>query len=146
MKALLDVNVLIALFDKDHSYHSIAADWLIDFCENPNNIWLSCAITQLGCVRIMSTPSYPNRQKIDDIRKKLSQFMSNTNHRFVLSDVDLTQSDLINWHHIQGHRQLTDVYLLALAKNNHASFVSLDNNIDPILIKSFDDKKLINLS
>ena len=51
MRGLLDVNVLIALFDQDHSLHERARDW---FAANVRRGWASCPITQNGCVRIMS--------------------------------------------------------------------------------------------
>ena len=55
MRALLDVNVLIALFDQDHSLHERARDWFA-----ANALWASCPITQNGCIRIMSHARYPN--------------------------------------------------------------------------------------
>ena len=46
MRALLDVNVLIALLDADHSLHA-ATRW---FAANAKEGWASCPITQNGCV------------------------------------------------------------------------------------------------
>ena len=49
MRALLDVNVLIALLDAGHVHHGLASECLareIDFG------WASCPITQNGCVRM----------------------------------------------------------------------------------------------
>lgn len=37
--ALLDVNVLIALFDNEHKYHDLVSDWLIDYIDLGNH-WL----------------------------------------------------------------------------------------------------------
>ena len=53
MRALLDVNVLVVLMDREHADHKIAMNWL-----KANWIfgWASCSITQNGCVRIMSQP------------------------------------------------------------------------------------------
>ena len=51
MRALLDVNVLIALLDQDHSMHAQALRW---FAARAGDGWASCPITQNGCVRIMS--------------------------------------------------------------------------------------------
>lgn len=59
MKALLDANVLVALLDADSQYHDIAENWFLDFIDEPNHVWLSCAITQMACLRILSMPSYP---------------------------------------------------------------------------------------
>ena len=57
MRALLDVNVLIALLDAGHAHHRAALAWLDD---NIGFGWASCPITQLGCVRTLSQPGYPN--------------------------------------------------------------------------------------
>ena len=56
MRALPDVNVLIALLDSDHSLHSQATSW---FDKQASHGWASCPITQNGCVRVMSNPAYP---------------------------------------------------------------------------------------
>ena len=45
MRALLDVNVLIALFDADHISHRAAVGW---FSVNAINGWASSPITQNG--------------------------------------------------------------------------------------------------
>jgi predicted nucleic acid-binding protein len=57
MRALLDVNVLIALLDADHVSHAAALKW---FASNGRTGWASCPIAQNGCVRIMSHAGYPN--------------------------------------------------------------------------------------
>lgn len=57
MRALLDINVLIALLDGGHQSHPAARTWLID---NAAAGWASSPITQNGCVRILSQPAYPN--------------------------------------------------------------------------------------
>jgi len=57
MRALLDVNVLIALLDRDHIHHPVASDWLL---ANIHTGWASCPLTQNGCIRIMAQPGYPN--------------------------------------------------------------------------------------
>jgi predicted nucleic acid-binding protein len=57
MRALLDVNVLIALLDADHIHHMRARDW---FEANIALGWASCAISQNGCIRILSSAGYPN--------------------------------------------------------------------------------------
>lgn len=45
MRALLDVNVLIALLDATHVHHGAAVAWL---CANIEHGWVSCPITQNG--------------------------------------------------------------------------------------------------
>lgn len=58
MRALLDVNVLLALLDRDHVDHQRAREWLTDEIESG---WASCAITENGFVRVVSQPRYPAR-------------------------------------------------------------------------------------
>ena len=59
MRALLDVNVLVALLDATHVHHRVASDWL---ARHLRSGWASCPMTQNGCLRILSLPSYPNSQ------------------------------------------------------------------------------------
>lgn len=53
MRSLFDVNVLIALLDAGHIHNDLALSWLQDEIHEG---WVSCPITQNGCVRIMSIP------------------------------------------------------------------------------------------
>lgn len=57
MRALLDVNVLLALLDRDHVDHERARAWITGQIERG---WASCAITQNGFVRVISQPRYPS--------------------------------------------------------------------------------------
>ena len=50
MRALLDVNVLIALLDADHATHGRATAWL---AEHARQGWASCPVTQNGCMRVI---------------------------------------------------------------------------------------------
>ena len=54
MRSLLDVNVLIALFDPDHTLHEPAARW---FESNARDGWASCPLTQNGFVRVVLSPT-----------------------------------------------------------------------------------------
>ena len=53
MRALLDVNVLIALLDENHTHHATVSNWLADHIEHG---WASRPLAQNGCVRIVSQP------------------------------------------------------------------------------------------
>jgi predicted nucleic acid-binding protein len=59
MRALLDVNVLIALLDAAHVHHGSARAWLE---ANIATGWASCPLTQNGCIRILSQPAYPGAE------------------------------------------------------------------------------------
>ena len=85
-RALLDVNVLIALLDADHLHHTRAAAWL---AENIKSGWASCAITQNGCVRIMSQPGYPNALPAAGVAQRLREATLADHHLFIAGDVSL---------------------------------------------------------
>jgi predicted nucleic acid-binding protein len=51
MRALLDVNVLLALLDQAHVHHARARKW---FLARALDGWASCPLTQNGFVRIIS--------------------------------------------------------------------------------------------
>jgi predicted nucleic acid-binding protein len=55
MRALLDVNVLIALLDAGHVHHDAASSWLAAHIDQG---WASCPLTQNGCLRILSADAY----------------------------------------------------------------------------------------
>ena len=57
MRALLDVNVLIALLDDQHLHHAIAKRWFVEHLELG---WATCPLSQNGCARILSQPAYSN--------------------------------------------------------------------------------------
>lgn len=57
MRALFDVNMLLALFDPQHVQHAKALTW---WSENRDHGWASCPLTENGFLRIASQPSYTN--------------------------------------------------------------------------------------
>ena len=126
MRALLDVNVLIALFDADHISHHAAVDW---FSANAVNGWASCPVTQNGCVRIMSHPGYPGAHAVVDIVGKLRRASLESVHEFWADDVSVLDEQLVDTTRIHGPRQLTDVDLLALAVSHGGVLVTFDRSI-----------------
>src|SRR5258708_36433443 len=107
MRALLDVNVLIALLDADHSLHARAAQWLEGHARGG---WASCPITQNGCLRIMSHPGYPNALPVHAIAERLAEASASSFHEFWPDDVSLLDRKIANSARIHGPRQITDVY------------------------------------
>ncbi len=123
-RALLDVNVLIALLDADHLHHRRASGWLADHIDAG---WASCAITQNGCVRIMSQPGYPNPLPAAQVAARLRAAAQTDHHHFVESSVSLLDNAHFDTGQLLGHRQVTDAWLLGLAVAHGLRFVSFDN-------------------
>ena len=120
-RALLDVNVLIALFDADHLHHARATAWL---AANITAGWASCAITQNGCVRIMSQPGYPNSLPAARVAQRLREATETEHHLFVSGDLSLLDTDHFDTEQLLGHRQVTDAWLLGLAVAHGLRFVT----------------------
>ena len=106
MRALLDVNVLIALFDGNHALHSQATRW---FGQHGGAGWASCPITQNGCVRVMSQPAYPEHQPVAAIVERLRQATEHRAHEFWPDDASVLDARRIDPARIHGPAQLTDV-------------------------------------
>jgi uncharacterized protein len=126
MRALLDVNVLVALLDADHSLHARATQWLET---NARVGWASCPITENGCVRVMSHPGYPNALPVRAVVERLAEASAAGFHEFWSDDVSLLDARVADSARIHGPRQITDVYLLALAVQHRGQFVTLDTSI-----------------
>lgn len=126
MRALFDVNVLIALLDAAHVHHSEATAWLQRQLAHG---WASCPITQIGCLRIMSQPAYPGAVPAAGIAARLAEACAHEAHEFWPADVNLTGARAVRWSHVLGHRQVTDTYLLALAAHHGGRFVTFDGRI-----------------
>ena len=99
MRALLDVKVLIALLDADHSLHASATNW---FASHARGGWASCPITQNGCIRIMSHPGYPNALPVRAVIERLAEAGASTLHEFWPDDVSLLDAKLADPARIHG--------------------------------------------
>lgn len=122
-RALLDINVLLALLDSDHVDHSRAHDWLDDEIETG---WASCAITQNGFVRIISQPRYPSPISPAEAVDLLSRACVGGHHEFWPCDISLLDARTVDSSRVHGPRQVTDAYLLALATSHDGRFVTFD--------------------
>ena len=141
-RALIDVNVLIALLDADHTLHVRATEW---FAEHAQAGWASCPITQNGCVRIMSHPSYPNALPVKAIVERLGEATSDSLHEFWPDDISVLDRTVIDSARIHGPRQITDVYLLALAVQHRARFVTFDKAISVSAVADAQKANLLTL-
>jgi toxin-antitoxin system PIN domain toxin len=126
MRSLLDVNVLIALLDPDHTLHEPAVNW---FTAHARSGWASCPLTQNGCVRIMSNPAYPNALPTEAVIRRLAEACRSAVHEFWPADLSLLDTRVASPSRILSSRQITDLYLLGLAVAHKGRFVSFDKGI-----------------
>lgn len=127
MIALLDVNVLVALFDPTHVHHDVAHHW---FRRQRASGWATCPLTENGLVRVLSNPTYPGRRTtVEDAVRRLQRFRHSGDHSFWGDTLSVCEGSRIQLEHVGGHRQLTDVYLLALAVEHQGRLATFDRAI-----------------
>ena len=142
MRSLLDVNVLIALLDADHASHEHAREW---FSRSARGGWASCPLTQNGCVRIMAHARYPSPVSVRDGIERLREATASRHHEFWPDDVTLLDERIADAARIHGPRQLTDLYLLALAVRHDGRLVTFDRAIAVSAIRGANNKHLLAL-
>jgi len=142
VRALLDVNIVIALLDPDHAFHERAHNW---WAANAKSGWASCPITENGVVRIMSHPGYSPGARFTpgDLISRLQLFARQTDHEFWPDDISLRDNAIFTTERIHSSRQITDLYLLALAAKHSGKLATFDQGIP---ISAARNAKTENLS
>lgn len=141
-RALLDVNVLLALLDSDHVDHSVAWEWLD---AEAGSGWASCALTENGFVRILSQPRYPSPLPPAAAVALLARARSDGDHEFWPCDISLLDPDVVDATRLHGPRQVTDAYLLALAAAHDGRFVTFDRGLALSAVPSAREEHLVVL-
>ena len=126
MRALLDVNVLIALLDSAHAHHRRARAWI---SANIEHGWASCPLSQNGCLRILSQPRYSNPLSLVEAGRRLRNAQATQWHAFWPDSVSILAASRIDLEKVHGGAQLTDVYMLALAVEHQGRLATFDQRI-----------------
>lgn len=142
MRALFDVNVLIALLDQAHPNHEASHSWLKAEIKHG---WASCPITQNACVRIMSQASYPGARPAAQVVERLRAAMDHSAHEFWPDDVAIADQRAVDATRIHGARQVTDTYLLALAVKHGGRLITFDSGIALSAVKGAHARHLVTL-
>lgn len=122
---LLDVNVLIALFDPKHAHHEAAHNWFV----SSSLSLASCPITENGFVRILSNNAYryldvtPAQAALG-----LQRLCEHPGHVF-WSDTISLRDDLSAVADLTTPQRVTDFYLAALARSYGGRLATLDQRI-----------------
>jgi toxin-antitoxin system PIN domain toxin len=125
---LLDVNLLVALFDRLHVNHESAHEW---FARHAIESWASCPITENGFLRVVSSPAYPTVTATPaEAMEHLERFRTHPGHVFwpdEVSLIDVLDGSLRSL--LSGHGQITDYYLAALANHRGGRLATFDGSL-----------------
>lgn len=131
MAYLLDVNLLLAAAWPNHRHHAIARNWLV---ANASSGWATCPITQCGFVRISCNAKLqPTPVSPRDAIKTLQAMVSDPNHVFWPDDVMFLDSAFVPHDQLIGHQQVTDAYLIGLARWHGGTLATLDQGLPALL-------------
>jgi uncharacterized protein len=125
--ALLDLNVLTALLWPTHEHHQVAHRW---FSARSGSRWATSSLTQLGFVRIVSNPAF-SRDALTPGQAValLAENLAHPHHEFWTENVQVPDAIREVEAGLQGHRQVTDAYLLALAARRKGVLATFDRGL-----------------
>ncbi|PIY24780.1 MAG: hypothetical protein COZ10_06275 [Comamonadaceae bacterium CG_4_10_14_3_um_filter_60_75] len=84
-----------------------------------------------GVIRLLNPPGYSTFGPVgfNTVSNKLSEICRDLDHEFWPDSLSLRTSGLVDWSRVLGHNQITDVYLLALAKAHQGCLATLDHRV-----------------
>jgi len=115
---LADGNVLVALTVSDHVHQRAVADWF----ELAEPDLATCPITQGTLLRFLLREGQSAATAIG----VLDEIRAQPWHCFWPDDVEYLEEHLVG---VIGHRQVTDAYLVVLARAHGGSVVTLDRGL-----------------
>lgn len=124
---LLDVNVLLALAWPNHQFHAAARKRLY----GSRDRWATCALTQLGFIRISSNPAAVGTAKSPAEAAQLLTVMTSDRLHVYLEALPapVSRAFLGSFEAILGSQQVTDAYLSSLARTRKATLVTFDTRL-----------------
>jgi hypothetical protein len=124
MRFLMDTNALIALAWENHEHHDAAAKWF-----RAVRAFATCPLTQGGFIRISSNPALGYANESSDAFRSLDSIIADRRHEFWADDLSFGDREL-QPQHIRHHTQVTDHYLVALARRHQGALATFDMPLD----------------
>lgn len=126
---LLDVNVPIALVDSAHLQHDDAHEW---FGKTGKKAFATCPLTENSLLHIVGHPRYPNSPGSPGaVLESLAAMRALPGHHFWADKISITDTQFVDGTRLTSHTQVTDTYLLALAKAHGGRLASMDRRLLP---------------
>ena len=124
--ALFDINFLVALAWPHHQFHAMASSW---FDKHHAQGWATCTATQLGFIRLSSNSAFLQgaTKTPEEARQLLVELIGHPHHRF-FADLE-APAYFPEIASLLGHQQLTDAYLVGMARLTHSKLVTFDKRL-----------------
>ena len=117
MSPLLDVNLLLACGWQSHAEHARALAWLDGLDE-----FHTCPLVELGFIRVSMGPAF--RATFSDAIQVLQALKGRKSARSIFVDFDASSLQPVS-----SHADVTDAYLVALAKAHGLALATLDSQL-----------------
>jgi len=127
---LLDVNLLFILHQPRHADYEVVSKWLR---REKNMRFATCAMTQAGMMRLLvqDLPGF-SRFSFEEARAAMQQLVKRPGHVYWTEAPAYLEITAEFLERLQGHRQITDAYLLGLARHHGGKLATLDKGIKSI--------------
>ena len=134
--ALLDLNILTALLWPAHEHHEAAHRW---FRARGRAPWATCSLTQLGFVRLVSNPAF-SRDALTPVNAValLAENLRHPGHEYWTERLQVAEAIQGIESAVQGYRELTDAYLLALASRRKGVLATFDRGLRRLAVGALD--------
>lgn len=140
---LLDVNLLIALAWPDHVHHAAAHRW---FVTAGSKGWATCPLTQLAFVRISANPRIVSAAVSPrEASRTLASITAQPGHYFWPDTLEITAIPEFSNAALSGHRQVTDAYLIGIARHRKGKLATLDKGLSSLVLDPAERRNLIEL-
>lgn len=122
---LADVNVLLALAWPNHQHHGAARAW---FDTQRDSGWSTCAITELGFIRVSSHKAFTEHAKTPAEAALLIAALTGFGRHRYLDELP-SPASAADWGLVAGPKQVTDAYLVAIARHHGTRLATFDARI-----------------
>ena len=128
---LLPINLPLALAWPNHQFHAAATRRL----ESSGERWATCALTQLGFIRLSSNPAaVPAAKTPAEAATLLAAMVKDPLHVYLKSlSAPCDEKSIQIFERILGSKQVTDAYLLRLARQRRAKLITFDTRLNALI-------------
>jgi uncharacterized protein len=122
---LLDVNVLVAVLVPTHEHHALARQWVVS--TGAAEGWATCPLTELGVIRVCAQLPAGSRAPRATADALLQLRVTSSGHLFWPDAI--SPAIMLELRQAETARQVTDRYLLGLARRYRGRVVTCDHGL-----------------